>query len=103
MLSDSIDVREVPCMDGSQLASANFTSRFAGRCSHVFGLLARFADNLGDSKWRAPVYCQNAHRVVSWHAATIKCRTNGYKVNEGKENGTRSLDGSSVKTETNYY
>jgi hypothetical protein len=35
-------VRFVPCVDGSWLASQNFTSR-AGRCSHVFGLLARFA------------------------------------------------------------
>ena len=32
----------VPCVDGSWLASQNFTSR-AGRCSHVFGLLVRFA------------------------------------------------------------
>jgi hypothetical protein len=32
----------VPCVDGSELARRIFTSQ-GGRCSHVFGLLARFA------------------------------------------------------------
>jgi hypothetical protein len=33
--------RDVPCVDGSRLARVFFTCR-AGRCSHVFGLFARF-------------------------------------------------------------
>jgi hypothetical protein len=42
MLSVSIDVRFVPCVDGSWWQVK--TSRcVAGRCSHVFGLLERFA------------------------------------------------------------
>jgi hypothetical protein len=34
------DVRFVPCVDGSELARRIFT--LLGRCSHVFGLFARF-------------------------------------------------------------
>ena len=36
-------VAEVPCVDGSGLARRIFTSQGLVRCSHVFGLLARFA------------------------------------------------------------
>jgi hypothetical protein len=36
-------VRKVPCVDGSELARAFFTFCSIGRCSHVFGLLTRFA------------------------------------------------------------
>ena len=53
-------------------------------------------------KVRALVYCQNAHRVVPCRDH-IESRTNGYRQIGGKGNGTRSLDGPSVKNETNYY
>ncbi len=39
----SRQVRKVPCVDGSELARRIFTFAGVGRCSHVFGLLARFA------------------------------------------------------------
>src|SRR6266404_4775771 len=32
-----LDVRKVPCVDGSELARAFFTFCSIGRCSHVFG------------------------------------------------------------------
>jgi len=41
-LRTSREVRFVPCVDGSGLASAFFTFCSIGRCSHVFGLLMRF-------------------------------------------------------------
>src|SRR5664279_5892936 len=37
-----LEVRFVPCVDGSELARAFFTFCSIGRCSHVFGLLMRF-------------------------------------------------------------
>ncbi len=39
--SEFHDVRFVPCVDGPKLARAFFTFCSIGRCSHVFGLLAR--------------------------------------------------------------
>ena len=36
------DVRFVPCVDGSELARDIFHVRRVSRCSHVFGLFARF-------------------------------------------------------------
>jgi hypothetical protein len=36
------DVRFVPCVDGSELARDIFTFTEFSRCSHVFGLFARF-------------------------------------------------------------
>jgi hypothetical protein len=42
IVSQTCQVRKVPCVDGSGLARAFFTFCSVGRCSHVFGLLVRF-------------------------------------------------------------
>jgi hypothetical protein len=42
MVQHNRDVRFVPCVDGSELARDIFTFGRVSRCSHVFGLFARF-------------------------------------------------------------
>src|SRR6516162_1444542 len=63
----------------------------------------RGCDQIYKPKAARTIYYIAKTCIVSFHAATIKCSTDGYRQIGGKENGTRSLGGSSVKTETNRY
>src|SRR5215475_6831929 len=56
----------VPCVDGSGLARRIFTSQ-VGRCSHVFGLLARHTGPLAIMPSADQVPVKSPHSMMQWH------------------------------------